>query len=101
MNQVQIIQAHYLDVYKWLRANTYMELKECRDYSKNGSIIDFGEDVVKCVEFYCFLTGLTVTSAKIEINQGFDSRGSVGAYAYTEEQINSDEIARKEFNSIN
>lgn len=101
MNQVKIIQAHYLDVYKWLRANTSMELKECRDYSKNGSVIDFGNDTAKCVEFYNFLIRLNTTSAKIEINQGFDNTGRCGSYAYTEEEIKSDEIAKKEFDSLN
>ena len=101
MAKVQIIQAHYLDVYKWLRANTSMELKECRDYSKSGSIIDFGADIVKCVEFYEFLLRLNTTSAKIEINQVFDNTCRCGSYAYTEEQLKFDEIAKKEFDSIN
>lgn len=99
MAQVRLIQIHYLDIFKWLRKEMNMSIIEAKDLSKNGTIIDFGNDSDKALQLYNHIKSFDNTSAQILIDGFYDNRGRAGAYGISEEQIIEDELYRNEFNS--
>lgn len=50
--KVKIIKARHLVAYMWLRKEMGYGIKESKDMSKDGSVVDFHGDYIKAVEFY-------------------------------------------------
>jgi Ni,Fe-hydrogenase maturation factor len=98
--KVEIVSAHFLDVFKWLRKEMDFSIIEAKELSKDGQIIDFRGDCNKALAFYNYLNQMITTSAKLIINDTFDSRGAVGSYVITKEEIVDDEKYFKEWDSI-
>lgn len=87
--QVIILQAHYLNVYKWIRTNMFLGIKESMDLSKSR-VIDFYGDYNKAVEFYNYLKSFPRSSTKLIIDVNCEIPQIPSANVYTEEDIEED-----------
>jgi hypothetical protein len=83
--KVELISVHSPEVYKWIRQNTTLTIKEANELSKSGAVIDFGDDYAKAVKLYEYIEFGGPYSARIIIDNFFDRRGAVGAYAIINE----------------
>lgn len=98
--KVELISINRLEVFKYLRKHLNMDILEAKEKAAEGQSIEFFnlEDAIK---FYNYLS-MDSSSAKIHIEKTFDTRGCVGSYSYTQEQIDEDNKYSKElYNNIN
>jgi hypothetical protein len=86
INKVEIIQADTLDIYKWLRKNMDLTIKEASEISKS-KIIDFLNNTQKALDFYMYLHIFHGASARLIIDITFKTELPVGTVVYTEEEI--------------
>lgn len=95
--QVEIISANYLDVFKWLRKNMdWLNIKEAKEKSSQ-KIIDFDGDYEKAISMFNYLHNCMTNSARLIIDFSYDTRGAVGSYGVTIEQLEEDDKFRNEW----
>jgi len=90
-----------LDIYRWIRINLNLGLKESNDLAKTG-LIDFYGDYKKAIEFYEYLNNCNETDAILFIHDSFQHyTDAICAYCFTEEYLEELRKYGEEFEELN
>ena len=95
---VKMLHVNRFDVFKWLRKNMDVSIKEANRLSKEKEI-DFLGDIDLAFQFYKYLQNCLASSAEIIIEQNFNNSRVMPAFVISEEEINENEKYSKEYDN--